>query len=124
MFDYLFRRTTAAAAVALLLVVGAAWLMGPDLGPWFRVAKESAKDRMTRLVNKYRFELEKAKTAVADARDKAEQLKGSHATNAVAIRAVEKDLAQAQRAIDDAHAQLSLMESRLASGQAVRLVSG
>jgi len=118
-----------AKALGLVLIVGITslavpWILGKNFRPWVSTVRLSAREQLEQLVDKYRFEMAKAQTAVADARKRVEAVRGALADTTAGIRAVENDLKLARHEVEEAKTQLAGMEQRLTAGQPVRLVSG
>jgi chromosome segregation ATPase len=112
--------------VLIVLCAGFAlhWIMGEDFGPWVSSAKMSVREQFVKLVDDYSLELEKAKTAVAEAEERALKLRMQKQMAAVRMKTLDRELTVARSDIGEAKTQLATLQGKLSMGQTVRLVSG
>lgn len=100
------------------------WLLGRDFGPWFSTAKESLKQRFVKLVDEYELELEKAKSAVDRATERAITLKVQHQKSTAGLVTVDRELTRCRQEIASAKTKLGKLRDQMNAGQSIRLVSG
>ena len=108
--------------VCLLLVV--AWVLGDDLIPWMRAAKNSARQNFNELVDQYEMELEKAKMAGQKAKERAAKLQAAKHQAGAKVQSLEHAVELAERELAAARGELASLDTRLSRGDEIRFVSG
>jgi chromosome segregation ATPase len=114
-------------SAGLLVLLGGLflnWIMGDDFGSWVSSARTSLRDQLASLVDEYTLELEKAREAVDQAKQRAAQLRLQKHKAAAGIATLDREITVAQQEVVDAKTQLARLHDRLRDGQTVRLVSG
>lgn len=109
--------------VLVITCVGA-WLLGKKFVPAIEVARESARDRILKLIDREKLNVKSAEVELAKADDSCIAIRKSVARARVKSRRFEREIAVCKRAIEIDRSDLLALQQRLSAGQPITLVSG
>lgn len=110
--------------VLLGVGLGLRFALGKNFGPWTRAAQRTMVEKIEQLVDRYEMELEKARQAYEQAKERAIALRGQKVQAKVGVTTAEREIQVAQRGIVESKTQLATVENQLRKNEQIRLVSG
>ena len=112
----------------LLVLLGVGLVLRCTLGvnfvPWARAAQRTMVEKIEQLVDRYEMELEKARLAYEQAKERAVALRGQKVQAIAGVKTAEREIQLSQRGIMESKTQLAAVENQLRKNEQVRLVSG
>jgi hypothetical protein len=120
----MLRNVIGLGLVALFGVFAVGWILGDNARPWFKSARDAAAKPLVDLIGEYRIKHQKAKSAVEEAAKRVDAVNENVATERIAMRTLDRNIAAAEAEIEEAKSALVGFEQRLAAGQPIVLVSG
>lgn len=120
----LFRYLFTILLVLLGVGLGLRFALGEKFVPWTRAAQRTMVEKIEQLVDRYEMELEKARHAYEQAKERAIALRGQKVQAVAGVKTIQREIQLAQKVIDESKRQLAVLEERLRMKDELRLVSG
>jgi len=118
------RSVMGAVVIGVLVLAAVAWVLGDDLIPWMRAAQTGAHHKFNEMVDQYEMELEKAKRAGRQAKQRAAELQSAEHRAAAKVQSLNRAVELARKELTAARAEIASLEGRLSRGEEIRFVSG